>query len=294
MKFAPLRSILSFVVVAGLTACASAPAPTVPPLTVFAVSEQMELLRVQASAPQKVLDRRPVSGLAAGERITGIDYRVARGVLYALSDKGRLYTLDTAQARLTPVASAAPANWPVQGSVIDIDFNPTVDRIRVISSTAQSLRLHPETNAVVDSQPEQAGLQIDGALRYVAGDINAGRSPDVAGVAYTYNKTNDKITTNYVIDRATGTLAVMGSLEGVTPVVSPNTGQLKTVGSLGLGPLQSAYFDISDVANTPLVAARKVGDSSTRLYTVDLLTGRAQEIGVIGRGEALVGLAIEP
>jgi hypothetical protein len=296
MKPVYRRLLIQAACVGGLAACASTPPPPpVPPLTIYAVTAQMELLRVRADQPQQVLERRALSGLAAGERISGLDYRVSRGVLYALADSGRLYTVDTQQARLLPVVAAAPANWPVQGQVIDIDFNPTVDRVRVISSTGQSLRLHPETNAVVDSQPDQAGLQIDGALRYVAGDPQAGQAPNVAGVGYTYNKTNEKITTNYVIDRSAGTLAMMGSAEGAVPMVSPNTGQLKTVGSLGLtGALESAYLDISDVSNTPLLAARTVGSTSTRLYQLNLQSGRAQEIGVIGRGEALLGMAIEP
>jgi hypothetical protein len=289
------RLVIQTACVVGLTACASPPPPpTIPPLTIYAVTAQMELLRLRADQPQQVLERRALSGLAAGDRIAGLDYRVARGVLYAMAENGRLYTVDTQKARLVPVAATAPANWPVQGTVTDIDFNPTVDRIRVISSTGQSLRLHPETNAVVDSQADQTGLQIDGALRYVEGDSQAGRQPNVAGVGYTYNKTNEKITTNYVIDRSTGTLAVMGSIEGTVPVVSPNTGQLKTVGRLGLGALDSAYFDISDVSNTPLLVARKAGATQTRLYLLDLQSGQAREVGVIAQGEALLGIAIEP
>jgi hypothetical protein len=226
--------------------------------------------------------------------LRGIDYRVARGVLYALAGSGRLYTVDVAQARLMPVTAAAPAPWPVQGDVTGFDFNPTVDRIRVVSSLAQNLRLHPETNAVIDSNPAEPGLQLDGALHYAAGDRHAGRVPDLAGVAYTYNKKNEKITTNYAIDRTLGALLIQGSPEGAEPVVSPNTGQLRTVGLLGTGPLAEAHFDISDIANTALLAARPAGQTQMHLYQVDLVSGRATDLGVIGRGESLAGLAIEP
>jgi hypothetical protein len=87
---------------------------------------------------------------------------------------------------------------------------------------------------------------------------------------------------------------MQGSLEGTTPVVSPNTGQLRTVGSLGLGPLSDASFDISDVGNVALLAARTAADSRMRLHKVDLATGRSVPLGVIGNGAALVGMAIEP
>ncbi|WP_139094395.1 DUF4394 domain-containing protein, partial [Acinetobacter baumannii] len=87
---------------------------------------------------------------------------------------------------------------------------------------------------------------------------------------------------------------MQGSAEGVEPVVSPNTGQLRTVGLLGTGPLAEAHFDISDVANTALLAARPAGQTQTRLYQLDLASGRATEIGLIGLGESLAGMAIEP
>lgn len=276
-----------------LSACAVSTA-SAPKETVYAVTRQHELIHFKADHPGQVLERRALSGLMPGENLRGIDYRVARGVLFALADSGRLYTVDTAQARLVPVATAAPQPWPVQGNVTGVDFNPTVDRIRVVSSSGQNLRLHPETNAVVDGNPAQAGLQLDGSLNFVAGDRHAGRTPDVSGVAYTYNKTNEKITTNYAIDRALGALLMQGSAEGAEPVVSPNTGQLRTVGLLGTGALAEAHFDISDIANTALLAARLAGQTQTRLYQVDLASGRATEIGVIGQGESLAGMAIEP
>jgi hypothetical protein len=147
---------------------------------------------------------------------------------------------------------------------------------------------------VVDGNPAEPGLQLDGALHYVAGDRHAGRTPDLAGVAYTYNKKNEKITTNYAIDRALGALLMQGSAEGAEPVVSPNTGQLRTVGLLGTGPLAEAHFDISDIANTALLAAQLAGQTQTRLYRLDLASGRATELGLIGQGEPLAGLAIEP
>ncbi len=276
-----------------LTACAT-PTARAPQETVYAVTERMELIRFKSDRPDAVLERRPLSGLAPGENLRGIDYRVARGVLFALADSGRLYTVDTAQARLTPVAAAAPQPWPVQGQVVGFDFNPTVDRIRVVSSSAQNLRLHPETNAMVDGNANEPGVQLDGTLRYVVGDRHAGRTPDIAGVAYTYNKKDEKLTTNYAVDRALGALLMQGSAEGMTPVVSPNTGQLRTVGLLGTGALSEAHFDISDVANTALLAARPVGQTQTRLYQIDLASGRASEIGRVGNGERLLGLAIEP
>lgn len=279
-----------------LGACATqAPsAGPAPRATVYAVTQQHALIRFEAARPGVVLARRSLQGLAEGESVRGIDYRVARGVLYAITSSGRLYTVDPETARLTPVAAAAPTPWPVQGEITGFDFNPTVDRIRVVSASGQSLRLHPDTGAVVDAQPDQPGLQLDGALHYVASDAQAGQRPDIAGVAYTYNTRNDKLTTNYVIDRSRGWLVMQGSAEGAQPVVSPNTGQLRSVGALGLGPLAEAVFDIADVDNTALLAARGVGAAQTQLYQLDLVSGQARLLGPVGQGERLLGLAIAP
>ncbi len=110
--------------------------------------------------------------------------------------------------------------------------------------------------------------------------------------AYTYNKRDDKLTTNYAIDRALGTLVMQGSREGAEPVVSPNTGRLTTVGPLQAGTVEDAAFDITDTDNTALAALRSRG--VTRLHLVNLATGQVTPLGTVGDGRALWGMAIEP
>ena len=60
---------------------------------VVAVTAAHELLTFNAARPDHILERRPLQGLPAGDKLVGIDFRVARGVLYALAQSGRLYTL---------------------------------------------------------------------------------------------------------------------------------------------------------------------------------------------------------
>ena len=87
-------------------------------------------------------------------------------------------------------------------------------------------------------------------------------------------------------------MVMQGSKVGVLPAVSPNTGQLRTVGALGTGPVDGAVFDIADLSNAPLAALRSAG--RTRLYLLDLATGRARVLGTVDDGRVLWGLAIEP
>jgi hypothetical protein len=265
-----------------LAACAGTPEPeaaaTPRKETVWAVTDAAELVRFNAGQPHKLQQRVALQGLPAGDKLVGIDFRVSRGVLYALSASGRLYTLDTKSGRLTPVGSAAPV--VLQGDRFGVDFNPAADRVRVVSDSGQNLRLHPDTGALAATDP---------ALTWAA----PGRpAPRVAAAAYTYNKKDEKLTTNYAIDLGTGTLVMQGSLEGTQPAVSPNTGALTVVGPLGSGALDAAAFDIADIDNTALAALRSHG--RTRLYVLDLATGRGTALGTVGEGRALWGLAIEP
>ena len=284
---------LAFVATALLAACATSPEPPGPLAKeeIVAVSVNNELLRFNAGQPQDVRERKPLTGLRAGERLLGIDYRVARGELFALGASGQLYRIDVAAARAAPVGSgvALPAGATEWG----FDFNPTVDRIRVVNDRGANLRLHPDTGAQVDGNPEQPGLQPDGNLAWDPADPRAGQPLAVVAAGYTYNKTNDKITTNYALDGAAGWLVHQGTKEGAAPAVSPNTGRIFSVGALGTGPFAHATFDISDVANTAYAGLRRADEKVTRWYRVDLATGKATLIGTVA-GDALVGAAIEP
>ena len=251
-----------------------------------------QLVRFNAGQPQKATVIGAVRGLPSGESLVAIDYRVSRGVLYALGSSGRLYTLDakTAEAK---ALGAGPLAIPLAGEEFGFDFNPAVDRIRIVSDAGQNFRAHPDTGAAVDGNPNAEGTQPDARLAYAAADANAPTKPRIVGAGYTYNKQNEKITTNFAIDAAPGSLVTQGSREGATPAVSPNTGQLFTVGSLGIGRFHRASFDIADVSNAAYLAVERVQRAGTRLYSVDLATGRATFIGTVG-GERLRGIAIEP
>lgn len=279
-----------------LAACAMGPEREAegPPRkeNMVALTEGGSLVRFNAGQPQKVTVIGSVKGLQGGENLVGIDYRVNRGVLFGLGSAGRIYTIDAKTAEAKAVGTA-PLAIALSGSEFGFDFNPTVDRIRIVSDSGQNLRAHPDTGAAVDGNPNQEGVQPDGPLAYAASDRNAGTKPRVVAAGYTYNKQNDKITTNYAIDAATGSLVMQGTKEGATPAVSPNTGQLFTVGSLGVAPFARASFDIADVNNAAFAAINHDGAARTRFYLVDLDSGKATFIGTVG-GERLRGVAIEP
>lgn len=266
--------------------------------TIHAVTDDNKLLSFNGGQPQKTLRSVALTGLQPGETLHGIDYRVARGVLFGLGSSGRLYTINTQTGAATAVGGPIPVK--LGGSEVGFDFNPTVDRIRVVGDRGDNLRLHPDTGAQVDGQPDVDGVQPDGALRYADGDEQAGSAPRIVAAGYTYNQDNEKITTNYAIDARAGHLVMQGSPEGATPVVSPNTGELRTVGRLGVHSFDHASLDIDDVKNNAYLVTGRIGSTTSRLYTIDLKTGQAKLIGLIGparerdRLGTVLGMAIQP
>lgn len=284
----PLGRLLTLIpVAASLAACSTffEPAGTPRKETVFAVTASNRLVSFNAGQPRELLSDKRLTGLQPGETLLGIDYRVAKGDLYGLGSSGRLYLIDTEKG----LAKAVGATFAValDGTEFGFDFNPVVDRIRVVSDRGQNLRLHPDTGAVVDADGARDGVQTDGALAYPDGG-----TVRVAGAGYTYNKRDPKITTNYAVDTQ-GWLVMQGSKEGATPPVSPNTGRLTKIGNLGAGAFDRAAFDISDVSDAAFLATTS-GQGASRFHLVDLGSGAATFLGTIGTGEPVRGIAIEP
>lgn len=217
---------------------------------------------------------RTVTGLQPGEAIVDIDFRPATGQLYGLSNASRLYTIDPATGAATIASTlSAPLNGSSPGSFggvrIGIDFNAQVDRLRVVSTLEQNLRVNVDTGEAI----------ADGDLRYAAGDLNANRNPALSTIAYTNNFAGAASTTLFGLD---GRILITQN--------PPNAGTLNTVGSLGTDGIVNVGFDISGVTGTAYAALDPVGFSE--LFTVDLSTGMATRIGQIGGGQfVFIGLA---
>ena len=235
------------------------------------------LIRVDSAAPGTIIGTLALTGIQGNQTLLGIDYRPSSPrVLYGLSTSGQLYAINP----LNGSAAAVGAPVTVTGVAAGVDFNPVVDRLRVVTNTNQNLRINPDTGAL-------AGL--DTPVAYAAGDPGAGIAPRVAGAAYSNNVAGAAATTLYVIDTNRGVLATQGNAS-----VSPNTGQLFTVGSLGVATNDNVGFDIGR-DGTVLASLTQPGGGTTSLYSVNLTTGLATLIGVVGTpGHTYLGLAIAP
>jgi len=218
-----------------------------------------------------------ITGLQPGEEIIGVDQRPATGQLYALGSSSRLYTIDLVAGTATAVGTG-PFTPALSGTSFGFDFNPTVDRIRIVSNTGQSLRAHPMTGAVV---------AVDGSLAYATNDVAAGTSPMVVGAAYINNDTNPATgTVLFDIDAGTDTVVMQSP---------PNAGTLLTMGPLGIDVTAVAGFDVAASVGTAyaaLVESDQPGKSDrASLYTINLATGAATSLGKIGGPKPLLSLA---
>lgn len=297
-----MKRLIPIALAALLGGCVTSPQDSVGPPAremLVAVTADNKLIRFNGGQPQRIQSSLSLKGLRPGEQVLGIDFRVARNQLYLLASSGQLYRVKVDDASLEPIGTSVslPSTVGTDGDW-GLDFNPTVDRVRVTHESGLSLRRHPDNGLQVDGDAAKDGMQPDGSLVYEAGDAHAGQVARLGAVAYTYNKQDEKLTTNYAIDVARGLLVTMGSKEGVQPAISPNSGRVFTVGSLGLGSLAGAkglrrvHFDISDVNNSAYLSAGD-GDSDA-IFRVDLASGKTTRIGRVGAGLQLRGIAIEP
>lgn len=233
-----------------------------PDLEVYGVTANNELVLFNASVPYQFHARTAITGIPSGERVISIDFRPATGELYGLTSASHIYVINIHDASARAIGSSAFSPG-IAGDFASIDFNPTVDRIRLVSNTGQNLRLHPETGALVEED----------------GTISGGGSPSISGVAYTNSFAGAETTVLYDIDATTGTLFRQDP---------PNDGVLVEIGSLGISFSGSVGFDISADNSAALVSTSY--QNASELFWIDLNTGRANKIGNLG-GE-IIDLAI--
>ena len=221
-----------------------------------------------------------LTGLESNETLVGIDYRSpfkdaggvsnnvpVEGTLYGLGNLGGLYSINPSTAVATKKAQLSVA---LAGTAFGIDFNPTVDRLRVVSNTGQNLRVNVDTGAAL----------VDGGL--VSGGTTA---TGVAAVAYT-NVDSDPATatTLFDIDVNSDQLLVQNP---------PNDGVLVGIGApLGIdatGPvgfdLYSSVKDIGGgvITTTDLAGYATVATAAGRsLYQVTPFSGRLVNLGALG------------
>lgn len=188
-----------------------------------------------------------ITGLNAGETILGIDFRPINGQLYGLASTAigaaRLVTLNLSTGAVTGVGTGFLINAGT--TAIGFDFNPTVDRIRLVTNQGQNLRLNP----------------IDGTIAATDANLNPG-TPIITGAAYTNNFAGATTTVLFVMDAT--------KLYLQNP---PNAGTLVEVGNLGVTIDAQNGFDIGGKSNNAF--ALLTINNVTKVYSINTTTGAA-------------------
>ncbi len=255
------------------------PAAAGPSDVVVGLTADNRLVAFVAGSPSTLTAPATVTGLRAGESLVGIDYRPANGVLYGMGDTGRVYTIAPG-GQATGVGAGLTLDLD-NGDRFGFDVNPVPDLIRLVSASQGNARIDPTTGSFVDGDAAMAGVQLDGERAFAAGDVNAGDLPSVVAAAYSNNVAGASVTTNYAIDTLNDVLVTQGRpAVGSSPAVSPNTGELFTVGALGVGDVTDAGFDIAPDGTAYAVLVEGTGAAArSDLYTLNLATGAAALVG---------------
>ncbi len=243
---------------------------------IFVLTSGNRLLTVDSATPGTVTKTVPITGLQSGETLLGMDFRPATGQLYALGSTARIYVIDenTGVATVSSTLTADPADMSapfagLSGTRFGFDFNPAVDRLRVVSDADQSLRINVTTGATTT----------DGNLAYAAsGDPNSGKNPNVVGSAYRNAFSGTAVTELYGIDSNADVLVTQEP---------PNAGTLNTDGPLGVDTTELVGFDISGVSAQAYASLTTV--ALTNLYTINLDSGAATSLGLLA-GPAALGV----
>ncbi|HMV85793.1 MAG TPA: putative Ig domain-containing protein, partial [Blastocatellia bacterium] len=236
------------------------------------------LLKFDAGDPGTILSDLPLTGLAAGEYLEGMDFRPLDGQLYAevsnsANTLNRLVRINTATGACTQVGAAIARPT---GVFFGLDFNPVqgVENLQQVSDADENVFLHAQ-----DGSLDFNG----GTLAYATGDAGFGANPNVVHVAFNNNFAGAQTSTLYGIDSSRDTLVTIGDNIG--------NGRLHTVGPLGVDVTAFGGFDIARYGS--VYAVLRVAGVS-QLFTINLNTGAATLVGAVGGAPTIDGIAIDP
>ncbi|MFD1468253.1 DUF4394 domain-containing protein [Hymenobacter caeli] len=278
------------------------------PATLPAVTGQLayalagtNLITFDTSTPGFVRTSLGITGVNAAQTLVGLDVRPLNNALYALgyttaadntaTPNSQLYTIDATTGIATAIGAAVRLELGtpnVNGFDVGFDFNPTVDRIRVVGSNRNNYRLNP-------NNPATGVLAFtDGPVAYATGT----NTPTVGAVAYINSFMGASAASGTMLYNYDVALNLLNTQATANP---PMDGQLTTVGASGITATAAApnvdldiYSPSAGVNTAYLVANTSTATNTvnTSLYTVNLATGAATLVGPVGFGLAARDIAV--
>ena len=243
-----------------VTVAAPAAAPVA---NAVALTTANELWLIDIANPSSVIKRVAVTGIAAGEDLLGIDYRPSNGKLYGIT-KSAVYVIDDATgvasarmaltAQTTPTPSFKSFTAPLAGQSFGVDFNPVVDRLRVVGDSGMSLVVNVDSGAV--NRQADIGTTDDGTIASMPSP--AGFS--ITAAAYTNSISKPVSTQLWDIDTQSDRLLKQNAMN--------NDSLLSGEVTLGVDATDVNGFDIDGFNNKGYAALTVNG--LTSLYEINL------------------------
>ena len=107
-----------------------------------------------------------------GAKLVGFDVRPADGMLYGVTADNWIVTIDPKTGAVTKKAELS-TKLPA-GVAVTVDFNPVVDRMRILAADGTNLRVNVDDGKVI----------VDGMLKFAETDMHKGEKPNIVAGAY--------------------------------------------------------------------------------------------------------------
>ncbi len=267
------RSLFTLAAALSLCACQSN-------YTAYALTSTGSIIKFDTSTPTTISATVAVSGLSSGETLVQLSYRPEDAQFYGITNDNLLCTVNADSGVATLVSSSAFSSDTLSDAAIS--FDPVQDQLRVVS-TEYNLRVSSSGTLAASNTK----LAFDGS------DSNSGKTPQVAAIAYTNPAAGASSTTLYALDVTTQSLLRVGNSDA-SATTAVDSGDLHTVGSVGVSFTADAGLSIRSGSDTAYAALQQSGSGAV-LYTIDLSTGAAAEVGSIGDGsQTLISLVLLP
>lgn len=241
-----------------------------------------------------------ITGIVDGDTLVSIDRRPQNGFLYGLGyndDAGtvRLYSISSNTAVATPIGAvgsfvAADGTTAVRigaddDTVFGMDFNPTVDRVRVVNSIGQNFRMNPNNGALVDSDTTIAGTQMDGAINGPTTSLNE--------TAYTNSAPSVTVTTQYGVDATIDAVCIQNPPNaGTQTMCAPLSVPVETVQGFDIPPSVRVTTSAAQATGSGVALVRASGRTQDEVVMIDLTSGNVTTAGPIG-ANGVVGIALQ-
>jgi Domain of unknown function (DUF4394) len=212
------------------------------------------------------------------------DFRTANNQLMCVTDTGRFYTVNPANASATLVATLSPNNANSQL----LDINPMADAFRWVGTDELNYAIVKNAAGVFNT------VAVQTSFAYIANDVNAGTNPNLIAGAYDNNLNGQATTTFFIFDSGTNQAVTIADR---TATGSSNTGggRLVTIGGVfdqngRVTITQDAGFDIKTFANLgnlnigTLLTTGKLSFLFTAQVPNLVTPGQTQNLGVISQG----------